>query len=78
MNVAERLAEIRESIVAENVSWGELAELTDLAEHIDPGDPLLLEWAGVPEFDDDDNLAKNKRTLGYDCGNPDCSLNTAT
>lgn len=47
---AERLADIRESIVAENVSYGELAELADLAEHIDPSDVLLLEWAGVPEF----------------------------
>ena len=45
----ERLAEIRESIVAENVSWGELIELQSLTEHIDPGDVLLLEWAGVDE-----------------------------
>ena len=51
---AERLAEIRECIVAEYVSYGELAELADLAEHIDPSDVLLLEWAGVPEFPEDD------------------------
>lgn len=45
-----RLNEIRESINAENVSWGELAELASLAEYIEPGDVQLLEWAGVPEF----------------------------
>ena len=33
-----RLNEIRESINAENVSWGELAELASLAEYIEPGD----------------------------------------
>lgn len=47
---AERLADIRESIVAENVSYGELAELQSLQSHIDRSDILLLEWAGVPEF----------------------------
>lgn len=45
----ERLAEIRQSIVAENVSYGELVELASLAGHIDLGDVLLLEAAGVPE-----------------------------
>ncbi|NBW19463.1 MAG: hypothetical protein EBR82_66960 [Caulobacteraceae bacterium] len=45
-----RLNEIRKSINAENVSWGELAELASLAEYIEPGDVQLLEWAGVPEF----------------------------
>ena len=47
----ERLAEIRKSIVAENVSWGEIIELQGLADDIDPSDMLLLEWAGVPESD---------------------------
>ena len=51
--IGERLAAIRESIVAENVSWGELAELTALAVCIDPTDVLLLEWAGIPEFEDE-------------------------
>lgn len=49
MTTDERLADIRESIENESVSWGELAELQSLVEHIDPGDILLLEWAGVPE-----------------------------
>lgn len=50
MNETEKtLAEIRASIVAENVSYGELSLLQGLAVHIDPSDTLLLEWAGVPE-----------------------------
>ena len=49
-NIERRLAAIRKSIVAENVSINEIAELqNELVEHIDPSDVLLLEWAGVPE-----------------------------
>lgn len=46
----DRLEEIRAAIRAENVSYGELAELQDMAGQIDSGDVELLEWAGVPEF----------------------------
>lgn len=49
-----RLREIRVEIVAERVSWGEIAELQGLTEYIDPSDVLLLEWAGVPEFPEDE------------------------
>lgn len=49
MNTAERLEYLRAEIRAERISYGELAELQDLADHIDPGDVELLEWAGVPE-----------------------------
>lgn len=45
----ERLEYLRSQIEAESMSWGEIAELQSLAEHIDPGDVQLLEWAGVPE-----------------------------
>ena len=45
-----RLAEIRKSIEAENVSYGEISELEGLTAYIDPADTLLLQWAGVPEF----------------------------
>lgn len=48
--IAERLAYLRGEIQAECISWEELAELQDLAEHIEPGDVELLEAAGVPEF----------------------------
>ena len=44
-----RLGEIRKSIDAECVSYGELVELASLAEYIESGDVQLLEWAGVPE-----------------------------
>ncbi len=40
---------LRGEIHAERISYGELAELQDLAAFIDPGDVELLEWAGVPE-----------------------------
>jgi hypothetical protein len=46
----ERLEYLRGEIRAERISYGEIAELSDLAEHIEPGDVELLEWAGVPEF----------------------------
>jgi hypothetical protein len=46
---AARLECLRAEIVAERISYGELAELQNLAEHIDRSDVLLREWAGVPE-----------------------------
>lgn len=46
----ERLEYLRSQIDAECISYGELAELQDLADQIDPGDVQLLEWAGVSEF----------------------------
>jgi hypothetical protein len=47
--IKERLAYLRGEIEAERISYEEIAELYSLAEFIDPGDVLLLEWAGVPE-----------------------------
>jgi hypothetical protein len=44
-----RLEYLRREIEAERISTSEIAELQDLAPHIDPSDTLLLEWAGVPE-----------------------------
>ena len=48
--IKERLEYLRGEIEAERISYGEIAELESLAEHIEPGDILLLQWAGVPEF----------------------------
>jgi len=48
--IAARLEELRARLNAEDISTGELIELQDLAEHIQPGDVQLLEAAGVPEF----------------------------
>lgn len=44
-----RLEYLLSQLRAESISYGELAELQSLAEHIDPGDVELLEAAGVPE-----------------------------
>lgn len=44
-----RLEYLRGEIEAERISTGEIAELQDLTAFIEPGDTLLLEWAGVPE-----------------------------
>lgn len=48
--IPARLEYLRGELRAERISQGELLELQDLAEHIDPGDVELLEAAGVPEF----------------------------
>lgn len=47
--VLHRLEYLRAEILAERISYLELTELQSLAEYIEPGDTLLLEWAGVPE-----------------------------
>ena len=52
-DIRARLEQIRASIRAENVSYSEIADLQGLADHIEPGDVELLEWAGVPEFPED-------------------------
>lgn len=49
-NIKQRLEYLRGEIRAERISYGELAELQSLAEHIEDGDVELLEWAGVPEY----------------------------
>lgn len=46
----KRLEYLRGEIEAERINYGEIAELQSLVEFIEPGDNLLLEWAGVPEF----------------------------
>jgi hypothetical protein len=47
--VEDRLEYLRAQIRAENISYGELAELQSLTDDIDPSDVELLEWAGVEE-----------------------------
>lgn len=54
-----RLEALRAAIEAESTSYGEIAELQSLAAYIDPSDVQLLEWAGVPEFADEDGLDLN-------------------
>ena len=47
--IKARLEYLRGEIEAERISYDEIVELQSLAEHIDEGDVLLLEWAGVEE-----------------------------
>jgi hypothetical protein len=47
--VNARLEYLRGEIEEERISLDEICELQSLADHIDPGDTLLLEWAGVEE-----------------------------
>lgn len=47
--IANRLEEIRAALRAEEISYSELADLTELAPYIASGDAELLEAAGVPE-----------------------------
>ena len=52
MNPATRLQELREAIEEEYISYAEIIELQDLAQsnpELFFGDPLLAEWAGIPE-----------------------------
>lgn len=44
-----RLEQLRKVIDEECISYGEIAELVTLKRYIEPGDVILLEWAGVPE-----------------------------
>jgi hypothetical protein len=53
-DIKQRLEYLRSQIEAECISYGEIFELQGLADHIDPGDVVLLEWAGVPEHSEDD------------------------
>jgi hypothetical protein len=50
----DRLEYLRQQIEAECISGYEVAELAGLAEYIDSADTLLLQWAGVPEFEEDE------------------------
>ena len=45
----KRLDYLSGEIEAEQISYGELVELQNLAKYIDQGDILLLQWAGMPE-----------------------------
>lgn len=47
--IQQRLEYLREEVRAERISYGEIVELQDLAEYIQPEDVELLQWAGVEE-----------------------------
>lgn len=74
MTIQERLEYLRGEIQAERISWGEIAELQGLAEHIDPSDTELLEWAGVPEFPDTDDYSEAAMEAANTVPLPDLSF----
>lgn len=47
--IQKTLERLRKEIIAERISYGEIALLQSLKKYIDKSDVLLLEWAGVPE-----------------------------
>lgn len=53
-NAKVRLEYLRGEIEAERISTSEIVELVSLKKYINNGDTLLLEWAGVPEFPDEE------------------------
>lgn len=48
--IKNKLEYLRKQIKNENISYGEITELQSLTKHIDKGDTILLQWAGVIEF----------------------------
>lgn len=48
----KRLEYLRQELRNERISYGEMYELQNLVEFIEPGDVELLEAAGIPEFND--------------------------
>lgn len=51
--IKERLEYLRSQIEAEQISYSEISELENLVEYIHPGDVVLLQWAGAPEFEEE-------------------------
>jgi len=66
----ERLEYLRGEIEAERISYGELSELYSLREHIEPGDTLLLEWAGVTEYPADETVQFYDVRVAFDNTGP--------
>lgn len=52
--IQSHLEYLREEIENERISYSEIAELQDLKNFIQPDDTLLLEWAGVSEFENEE------------------------
>ena len=65
-SIARRLEYLRGELQAERISYGELAELQDLAAYIDPGDVELLEAAGVSEGACDSCNTHHQAVEGYE------------
>ena len=68
MTVQERLEYLRGQIEAERISYGELAELQDYGARglIAESDVVLREWAGLPEFPEEENTEMKLYTASVD------------
>lgn len=64
--INDRLNYLRGEILAERISWGEIAELQDLKPYIDPSDRLLMQWAAADkeEWISDYNLDELMKLKG--------------
>jgi len=51
-----RLEYLRGEIEAERISYGEIEELRALTPYIDKGDVQLLQWAGVNEHEEEEQI----------------------
>lgn len=76
--IKHRLEYLRGEIIMERISQLEIAELQSLAEHIEPGDNLLLEWAGIPENQSicvqcDKKINDDVETVFDKWGDPNCT-----
>lgn len=52
--IKSRLSYLRTELRKERISYGELVELQSLIPYIDKEDTELLEAAGVPEFEEEE------------------------
>jgi hypothetical protein len=56
--IIDHLDYLKEELLNERLSYGEILDLSNLIEHIDPSDIQLLEAAGVPEFANEPDIRK--------------------
>lgn len=61
--IKTRLETLRQEIRLERISTGEIIELQGYVEHIDKDDVELLQWAGVPEVEEEIDLFENPENL---------------
>lgn len=71
--ISARLQYLKKQIIAECISYEEIAEIQSLAPHIAKGDTLLQKWFIVPEFETDTMLTRQDfkeltKTINTDYG----------
>lgn len=51
--IKEELERLRQTIAEEKMSYAEIVRLEELVDYIPLGDVELLQWANVPEFEEE-------------------------